>query len=190
MTKLDTPSLAELPTTRQLNLATLGAAAAAAVILAVAVLPAEYGIDPTGIGGAIGLTPMGLTKQAAAEGGVPTAEAPVTAVLPDGSTQIKLVLRPYFGKEAKATMKAGQEMQWDWSTDGAKVEFEFHGDPAVKNGDDYSSYEKGDSAGANGTFRAPFDGIHGWYWKNNTNKPVTITAKVKGDIEKFAVLEE
>lgn len=190
MTKLDVPSLAELPTTRQLNLATLGAAAAAAVILVVAVLPAEYGIDPTGIGGVVGLTPMGLTKQAAAEGGIPTADAPVTVQMPDGSVMMKLVLRPYFGKEAKATMKAGGEMEWDWSTDGAKVEYEFHGDPAVKQGDEYSSYEKGDADSAKGTFRAPFDGIHGWYWKNNTNKPVTITARVKGDVEKFAVLGE
>lgn len=190
MTKLDVPSLAELPTMRQLNRATLGAAAAAAVILVTTVLPAEYGLDPTGIGGLVGLTPMGLTKQAAAEGGIPTAEQPVTTLLPDGATQIKLVLRPYFGKEAKATAKAGQEFQWEWATDGAKVEFEFHGDPAVKRGDEYSSYEKGEAAQASGTFRAPFDGRHGWYWKNNSNKPVVVTAKVKGDFDTFAVLEE
>jgi hypothetical protein len=36
----------------------LGALAAAAVVLVTAVLPAEYGIDPTGIGGALGFTEL------------------------------------------------------------------------------------------------------------------------------------
>lgn len=39
---------------RQLALATLAAALVAAVVLVVAVLPAEYGIDPTGLGAATG----------------------------------------------------------------------------------------------------------------------------------------
>jgi len=42
---------------------TLGAAAAAGAILLFAWLPAEYGIDPTGVGGVLGLTPMGEIKQ-------------------------------------------------------------------------------------------------------------------------------
>ena len=72
MTSLGTPDIGDLPTTRQLNRATLLAAAAAALILVTAVLPAEYGVDPTGIGGALGLTPMGEMKTAEA-GGAPAA---------------------------------------------------------------------------------------------------------------------
>ncbi len=190
MIKLDTPAATELPTLRQLNRATLGAVAAAAVILVTTVLPAEYGVDPTGIGGALGLTEMGLTKQGAAPDGVPTDEAPVTSQLPDGSTQIKIFLRPYNGKEAKATMKAGEEFTYSWSTDGEPVAFEFHGDPKGGDGKEFSSYEKGDAAMGEGKFRAPFEGRHGWYWKNNTNKPIVVTAIAKGNFEKFAVLTE
>lgn len=196
MTNADTPSTRDLPTTKQLNKATLGAALAAAVILVTAVLPAEYGIDPTGIGGTLGLTAMGLTKQAAAGKGPPTAEdetivdnSPVSTTLPDGSTQLTIYLGPFQGIEAKATMKAGQRFAWRWATDGAQVEFELHGDPVGAVGDEYTSYEKGNSAGASGTFRASFDGRHGWYWKNNTNKPIRLTATAKGDFEKFAVLD-
>jgi hypothetical protein len=183
---------------RKLNRATLLAAGAAAVILVTTVLPAEYGIDPTGIGGALGLTAMGLTKQAARGNAAPVASgmeeapidnSPVSTILPDGSTQLKIILGPYHGIEAKATMNANQAFTWRWATDGSKVEFELHGDPKKAVGDEYTSYEKGESAGANGTFRAPFDGRHGWYWKNNTNKPITITATAEGDFEKFAVLE-
>jgi hypothetical protein len=189
MVKLDTPAMADLPTTRQLNRATLFAAAAAAVILVTTVLPAEYGVDPTGIGGVMGLTEMGLTKQGVATGGVPTDEAPVTTQLPDGSTQIQLILRPYNGKEAKATMQAGEEFTYRWTTDGVPVEFEFHGDPKGGDGKEFSSYEKGEAASGEGKFRAPFEGRHGWYWKNNTNKPILITASVNGKFEKFAVLD-
>lgn len=188
MTKLETPSIDQLPTLRELNRATLGAVAAAAVILVTTVLPAEYGIDPTGVGRLLGLTEMGLTKQGAARG-TPTAEAPVTTLLPDGATQIQIFLRPYGGKEAKATMRAGQSYDYRWSTDGAPVEYEFHGDPKGGDGTQYTSYEKGDAASKSGTFKAGFEGRHGWYWKNNTNKPVIVTVSVKGDFETFKVLE-
>lgn len=44
------------PSIRTLALATLGAALVAALVLVVAVLPAEYGVDPTGLGARLGLT--------------------------------------------------------------------------------------------------------------------------------------
>lgn len=198
MTDPAIPPATDLPTVRQLNRATLLAAAGAVVLLITAVLPAEYGIDPTGIGNALGLTPMGLTKQAAA-GRTVAAEtqpganaqpgAPTTTVLPDGSTEIRLVLRPFEGREAKAMMKAGGTMVWRWTTDGEKLDYEFHGDrPGAAEGD-YTSYEKGSAANAGGTFRAGFDGRHGWYWKNNSSKPVLLTATAKGAFTSFTLLD-
>ncbi|HWW73236.1 MAG TPA: hypothetical protein VN089_25100, partial [Duganella sp.] len=47
-----------LPTLTQLSKATAVAIGAAALILAVAVLPAEYGIDPLGAGRLLGLTEL------------------------------------------------------------------------------------------------------------------------------------
>lgn len=43
--------------------ATLGAAAAAVAVLVLVWLPAEYGVDPTGVGKWLGLTEMGDVKQ-------------------------------------------------------------------------------------------------------------------------------
>lgn len=198
MTDPATPSPNALPTVRQLNRATLLAAAGAVVLLITAVLPAEYGIDPTGIGNALGLTPMGQTKQAAAGRALPAEAqpgasaapgAPTTTVLPDGSTEIRLVLRPFEGREAKAMMKAGGTMSWRWASDGEKLDYEFHGDrPGAAEGD-YTSYEKGTAARASGTFRATFDGRHGWYWKNNSSKPVGLTVTAKGNVTHFGLLE-
>lgn len=57
------PSDVELPTTGKLIRSTAISIAAAGVILVTTVLPAEYGIDPTGIGSVLGLTTMGEIKK-------------------------------------------------------------------------------------------------------------------------------
>ena len=59
----DTPLRAELPTSRQLLRSTILAAISALVLLVAVVLPAEYGIDPTGVGRVLGMTKMGEIKQ-------------------------------------------------------------------------------------------------------------------------------
>jgi len=65
------PRPEDLPTSRQLIRATALAAVAAGAILVTVVLPSEYAIDPTGIGGALGLTEMGEVKlQLAKEAGL------------------------------------------------------------------------------------------------------------------------
>ena len=49
----------ELPSSKQLVRSTILALLAAAVLLVSIILPAEYSIDPTGIGRLLGLTQMG-----------------------------------------------------------------------------------------------------------------------------------
>src|SRR5215211_2345923 len=56
----------ELPSPGALKRASAIAAAAAALLLVVAVLPAEYNVDPTGVGRVLGLKEMGQIKQEAA----------------------------------------------------------------------------------------------------------------------------
>ena len=64
----DMPTRAELPTSAQLIKSTIIAIITAAIILVTIVLPAEYAIDPTGIGRMLKLTEMGEIKnQLAAE---------------------------------------------------------------------------------------------------------------------------
>ncbi|MFC0679537.1 transmembrane anchor protein [Lysobacter korlensis] len=72
MHNIDKPNDADLPSTRKLLRSTLLALVVASVVLVAVVLPAEYAIDPTGIGRALGLTEMGeikaqLAKEAAAD---------------------------------------------------------------------------------------------------------------------------
>ena len=61
------PSQAELPSSGQLIRSTVIAAVTAVALLVTIVLPAEYGVDPTGIGRALGFTDMGDIKRQLAE---------------------------------------------------------------------------------------------------------------------------
>ena len=61
------PNLDELPSSKKLLKSTGIAAGVAAALLVTVVMPAEYGLDPTGIGNVIGLTEMGEIKTQLAE---------------------------------------------------------------------------------------------------------------------------
>jgi hypothetical protein len=79
----DTPLRAELPSSKQLLRSTILAAIAALVLLIAVVLPAEYGIDPTGAGRALRLTEMGdIKQQLAAEAAADAAAAAPAAQSP------------------------------------------------------------------------------------------------------------
>jgi hypothetical protein len=203
--QIHAPAIDELPSKKQLNRATLIAAGVAAVVLVTTILPAEYGVDPTGIGRVLGLTPMGeMKREAAAAADAEPAPATETAAADNGDLtldpepaspapaaggavgRVQLTLAPGQGEEVKATMNAGDEFTYDWSTGGPVIRFELHGEPIPAKGDEFTSFEKGSSAGATGKFRAPFDGTHGWYWRNNGNAPVTVTVSATGTFQKFA----
>jgi len=103
--------------------------------------------------------------------------------------EVTLTLAPDEGTEVKATMEAGADLQYEWKTDGQKANFELHGEELGAKTSDYTSYEKGTSAGESGTFRAPFAGTHGWYWRNRSNSPMTITVRATGSFAKFEQLK-
>ncbi len=63
------------PSSAALRRASFLAVIVAAVLVLTAVLPAEYGIDPTGIGRRIGLTQMGRLKQELAKEALEDARA-------------------------------------------------------------------------------------------------------------------
>ncbi|MBU2072764.1 MAG: hypothetical protein KKA68_21225, partial [Gammaproteobacteria bacterium] len=63
MYNTDMPSRAELPSTAKLIRSTIISAIVALVLLVTVVMPAEYAMDPTGVGRLLGLTEMGEIKQ-------------------------------------------------------------------------------------------------------------------------------
>jgi hypothetical protein len=86
----DTPLRAELPSSRQLLRSTIVAAIAAAGLLVGVVLPAEYGVDPTGVGRVLRLTEMGEIKVRLAR---EAAEESIKAA-PDSATPAPIAAAP------------------------------------------------------------------------------------------------
>ncbi len=177
-----------------LGRATLGAAAVAAVILTLVVLPAEWGIDPTGVGKALGLTRMaaGAEAEDTPDTATPAKVAAQALVIPD---QVKenieartpertdektVTLAPHSGIEVKAHMLKGDHYIFRWTSTGA-VRQDMHGEPSKGPAGAFSTYWKQkDMTAAQGSFTAPFDGTHGFYWRNGGETPVTITIKTAG----------
>lgn len=74
------PPTAELPSTLRLLKSTIIAALAALALLLTIVMPAEYGIDPTGIGSITGLKRMGEIKMSLAQEAAADEQAAALAV--------------------------------------------------------------------------------------------------------------
>lgn len=186
----------QAPSVRSLIQATAIAVVVAAIVLVTAVLPAEYGIDPTGMGARLGLTAMGEgadesdadqpnapTDNGAAE--LSTLNAVWKRDLPFQTGELSLTLEPNEGAEIKALMAAGDRMMFSWHADGP-VSFDMHGEELNAGKDDFTSYWKGrNETTGHGAFIAPFAGTHGWYWRNRGSAAVTVHVKTSGYYEKL-----
>lgn len=203
----DIPTRAELPTSRQLIRSTIIALLAAIAILVTIVLPAEYNIDPTGVGRALGLAEMGEIKLQLAEEAhrdrildrqkrVPPAADKRSGLLDrlfvelvfrpasaqtapkERSDEISLKLAPGQGAEIKLAMNKNAKVNYSWRVVGGVVNYDMHG------GDDggETSYEKGRAVPkAEGVLTAPLDGLHGWFWRNRGRSEVTVVLRTSGD---------
>jgi hypothetical protein len=161
----------EVPSKKAIVKATLIAFAVAVVILFVAVLPAEYGIDPLRTGAVLGLTGLSKAADTATAGRATPVQTGIYTAQP-GIYKVDsedMVLGPGEGVEIKYHMQKGAAMVYGWKADG-KLQFEFHGEPDQKPRPDYfESYELDNKLGQDhsyGSFTAPTTGIHGWFWEN------------------------
>lgn len=203
----------ELPPTGRLLKATGLAAAVAAALLVTTVLPAEYGIDPTGMGARLGLGVLAANAEAAEPGAAAPAITPPAAEGTDAANaglaaraeaafgrnesqtldagavstaagalrrdSLSLTLPPGKGAEVKAHLGSGQGMVFQWQAT-ADVAVDMHGErPDVKNAWTSYAVEAAQRESA-GTFVAPFEGTHGWYWHNRGDTPVTVSVEVTG----------
>jgi hypothetical protein len=205
----DIPTRAELPTSKQLLRSTLIAILTAIAILITIVLPAEYAIDPTGIGRMLGLAQMGEIKAQLADEAErdraldPKGTPPATAPSPErrsdllGTLFARLVVGPAAAQSAPAgrkdemtiTLKPGEGMEVKLvMSRGAKVIFAWTVSGGIVNfdmhgdgGGQSKSYEKGRGVrGAEGVLEAAFDGSHGWFWRNRGRSDVTVTLRTNG----------
>lgn len=198
------PFEANPPSARRLLVGIGSAVLIAALLLVTVVLPAEYGIDPTRIGRALGLTAInapakatelkdvlgGNENLAAVAAKVPDVGDPIPLPNPAVSqikpgvpkTHTQTVTLPAFKEtEVKMLLDAAQVAVFSWQADG-DVYVDYHGhNPEIMGKQGFVRYEELITARAeNGSLVAPFSGEHGWFWQNQTDKPVHIKLTVTG----------
>jgi hypothetical protein len=201
------------PSGKRIALSVVIALVVAAVILVTAVLPAEYGIDPTGVGRALGLTELNAAPTRSFEvkdvlagnAGVREVEVPDfndPVPLPNPAVHqsedraietrtMTITLPPDGETEIKTVLRESKVVVYHWETDRGAIYCDLHGhDPEA--GSEFFVRYREDQEGSNvtGSLVAPFGGEHGWYWLNYNDFPVTITLTVTGffdDIKDYGI---
>lgn len=191
------------PSTKYLVQATISSLLVAFALLVLVVLPAEYGIDPTGFGRATGLTAMAeppaqvieitdviggnqsLREVEVPDTGDPT-PLPNPAVFQDqpnaAKTQTLTIEIPPDGEtEVKLLMQEGKVALFSWAVDQGTVYVDMHGHDATFGPDFFVRYKEEDEGTiGHGSLTAPFAGEHGWFWLNYNEFPITITLTLTG----------
>ncbi|MBU2936793.1 MULTISPECIES: hypothetical protein [Pacificibacter] len=184
---------------------TLGAFAGGA-LLVIAVLPAEYGIDPTGLGETFGLDALSTKPITIAQfdGDLsfnvgdydPTAERIDQSVqglihledAPFHSEVIDIQIEDYGEVEYKFVMPADTTFVYSWQVleaQGDGVYYDFHGHPSSEDAVNFPegfemAYAKGEGLTQSGSFTAPFAGYHGFYFMNIEEGPITVRLNISG----------
>lgn len=188
----------------------------AVVVLVTAVLPAEYNIDPLGIGKLFGFSKLYIaddileTDQSDSQtvrldfkklkieklGSPNTVPKPIEANNPAPTSQysvkndtILVTIPAGKGIEYKFKVLKYGSVKYEWATnDNTIVYIDFHGevkqDKPTKNVF-YESYTLVYANNMAGTFTAPFEGKHGWYFRNDTKELITVSIRLKGEYELF-----
>ncbi|MEO6151784.1 MAG: hypothetical protein ABIP24_01385 [Croceibacterium sp.] len=187
---------------------------AAAVAAVLFVLPAELGIDLTGFGEKTGLT--GLAKSGTGaniylergrkrtdvlyplKAGAQPDEAALRANLAAKGLASPTAVRtdhwqyqllPYESIEMKYRMAQGQPMQFAWKT-SAPVHFDEHSVPDQGGNPMTESFVIADAASQSAVYMAPFTGIHGWFWQNQSLEAVSLTVDAAGGFTGAVIFNE
>ena len=183
-----------------------------AVVLLTAVLPAEYGLDPLGTGELFGFSKLyqgnnqtennktysslNFKKIKMEKLGSPlSAPKPSEADNPPPKVQyrkredtIEVVVPAKKGIEYKFKSLKYGSTKYEWATDKGIVYIDFHGEVKQENPPKnvfYESYTLAYSNNMAGTLTAPFEGKHGWYFRNETKEDILVTIRLNGQYELF-----
>jgi hypothetical protein len=144
-----------------------------------------------------GNDPLGLTPTAAAQtppqgalnptggqpDGPPVEPKPGGPLTPSATTYkvdaIEFSLKPDQFVEYKFRMTTGATMMFNWKAD-FPIDVDFHTVPDGKPISASETYLRGKKGDGSGTYRAPYPGLHGWYWRNSGKDTVKIVLNASG----------
>lgn len=180
---------------RKILALTLGSMAAAALIVFAGILPAEFNRDPTGLGKLTGVDQLWApAENVLSTNSNSSAARPIqtSEKLPFRSDIVDIRLaastEDSTGKEEveyKVHLSQGASVVYSWEVmdidDPEEFYAEFHGHSvATGKAMTVAYYRKATGASDNGTLTAPFAGVHGWYFQNQSMKPVTVHLRLSG----------
>nr|WP_207785954.1 hypothetical protein [Altererythrobacter segetis] len=195
-----------LPSPRQAAIGSAVAIVVATVAMVFFILPAELGIDLTGFGsrtGLVGLAQKGPAANIYLERGLKRTnvlfpldatakpdEATLRATLaakgvavPAGAKFVsdhwQYELLPYDSIEMKYKLAQGQPMVFSWHAP-VPLHYDMHSVPDQGGNDATESFAITDAPSQTAVYVAPFTGIHGWFWQNQTLNPVTVSIDATG----------
>lgn len=177
----------------RLLLMTGGALVAAGLIVAGAIMPAEFDLDPLGLGkltGLIRLWAPGETKVSNKSGSISRAHE-----YPQGfrTDTIEIPLTGFLGGrfgselEYKVRMRKDATLIYQWEAVGPKdardFHYDFHGHTTPRRGGErmtVATYKQAYGLKQQGALTAPFDGIQGWLFSNSSDNPIVVRVKLVG----------
>lgn len=166
------------PSPKNILIASATAFAVAVIVLFVAILPAEFGVDPLGTGDALGLTALSRTE-------MPLEEQPEV----HRSDYVEFELGPFQSVEYKYLLDLDAPMVFSWLADG-ELYYDMHAEPAGLGEEYVESFEQGNASQKMGSYHAPFAGIHGWFWENRGGSTVVVRLFTAGFYQTSTVFRD
>ena len=168
-------------TTASLLRTSILASLLAGVIIVLFILPAEYNLDPTGLGEKMGLTALAQETQNSAVSS--TSDTDSGTQQSSGQQLIPLSLAAGEDREFKVLMQQYDKLNYEWVAYGAPVYVDLHGEPAGDTTGYFESYTVATADNMKGSFTAPFAGTHGWYFNNTSSSPIEIRLALRGQYQ-------
>ncbi len=92
---------------------------------------------------------------------------------------IQITLSPKEGMEYKYRLEKGAGMLYSWASTGV-IHWELHSQPDGAPSGYAEFFDTNDGDRSHGVYSAPFPGIHGWWWENQSDREVTISLTSAG----------
>lgn len=174
----------------------------AIILLIIVVLPAEYDIDPTGMGAVLGI--KGLSSQAEVDTILPeTGDTAITEANPLHTNfdpplqfvEVDLILEPYGQGEFKLKMPENARLSYSWDSGTDLVYADLHGHTLITGeaGEEEEIvvryWETQEGTSESGEFGTPFKGDHGWYFLNLETRPISIKVSISGTFDSHEYID-
>lgn len=151
-----------------------------AIVIAVSIFytivyPIEFGKDPLGTGKLFGLPVLAEASKDEKTGNA-------ISIYKFRKDSIDILVPANRGLEYKFKLSQFSNLTYKWTSE-VPLYFDFHGEPKGDTTGYFESYTIATINKMEGSMTVPFEGVHGWYWKNTSDDEVLVTLTTQGKYE-------